>query len=96
MPAFVLVLLQGFAIVLSSVVGQWVFGLGIGFVAYTGIAELTNLVRQYVTTSAGGLGSLLAFVQMFKVFTAVNLILSSVAAKFAMQAATGAKRLVFR
>jgi len=99
MPAFILALLQGFVIVLSSTVGQWLFGLGIGVVAYTGIGTLTAGVYSYVLAQASGLSaSVLAIVHLMGMFTALNIILSGVAAKFAMNAAGSAtfKKFILR
>jgi hypothetical protein len=88
MPAFISVLLQGFFLVLTSTVGQWLFGLGVGVVAYTGINLLTANVYAYVVSQAAGMSSsLLAIVHMMGLFTALNIILSGVAGKFAMSAA---------
>jgi len=65
MPAFVGVLLQGFFLVLTSTIGQWLFGLGIGFVAYSGVNTLTTGVYSYMVTQSSGLSaSLLAIVHM--------------------------------
>ena len=99
MPVFVGVLLQGFYLLLVSVVGQWLFGLGVGFVAYTGISALTASAYTYVTGFASGLSSAMASIlHLMGVFTALNIILSGVAAKFAIAAAGSAtvKKLVFR
>ena len=57
MPALVLVLLQGFYLVVSSVVGQWLFGLGVGIAAYTGISALLSNVNTFVASQAAGVSS---------------------------------------
>lgn len=101
MPAFVFLLLQGFAVVLSSVIGQWILGLGIGFVAFEGMTDLTTGLGVRLSNLLGQVpADLYGLVLMFKVHSAMSLILSAVSAKFAMQAAGSAggviKRLVIR
>jgi hypothetical protein len=75
MPAFVALLLQGFIIVLTSTVGQWLFALGVGIVAYTGIGALLASVSSNVAASGAGLSSeMLGLFAMFKMNTALNII----------------------
>jgi hypothetical protein len=99
MPMFISLLLQGLYLVATSVVGQWLFGLGVGFVAYTGFSTMTSSVFDHVSASMGGLSSQLAgILHLMGVLTSMNIVLSGVAAKYAIAGAGSAtvKRLAFK
>jgi hypothetical protein len=91
MPAFVALLLQGFVIVITSVIGQWLFGLGVGVVAYTGIGALLESVRAGVQSNAASVpASAMSVLHLVGIDTALNIVLSACAGKFAMKAAGSA------
>lgn len=99
MPAFIYALLVGLSSVLSSVLFQVLFALGVGFVSFTGISLVLSQLHAFAATQWSALpATVLQVMGLLRVDQALNLIISAAAVRFTLQGMTGGgiRKLVWK
>lgn len=90
MPVFIASLLGGLVTAAGSIVGRVLIALGIGYVSYKGLNGLQEFVKNQVWSNLGALSvDVLQLLSVLQIDTAINIMLSSVAARLVLRGLTG-------
>ncbi len=99
MPLLAFFFAGAFGVIVKFLVGRIIIALGIGFVSYVGIDLLLDQAKGYILSMYTGLPTdMLAILGIMHVDEAINIIISSIAAKLIVSglcAAGGIKKLTF-
>jgi hypothetical protein len=99
MPVIIAALIGGLVSASASFVGRALIALGVGVVVYTGIdLSLTEFKTIFVNSVNGMDGRIVGMLGIFKIGTSVNIILSAILARLALNGLTSGslKRFVLK
>jgi hypothetical protein len=90
MPVFLAALLGGLIQVAGTLVGRVLLSLGFAYVVYNGLDTGLDFIKSQIASSASGLGSqALAAASTARVGSALNVVLSAMAARLLLNGMTG-------
>jgi hypothetical protein len=99
MPLFLASLLGGLVGVAGSLVGRVLLGLGIGYVAYSGVQALVDALKaQVISTLQGAPAVVVTIMSILKVDVCLSILFSALAARLILKGLTSGviKRMVVK
>jgi hypothetical protein len=99
MPVIIAALIGGLVSASASFVGRALIALGVGVVVYTGVDIALGEFKTIFITSANGMdGRIVGMLGIFKIGTGLNIVISSILARLALNGLTSGsmKRFVLK